>query len=58
MGANAIRDGLFLSYFPVTSLPYFMAGAAVLAMPAALLSGRGLARLGPGRVVPLGLVNK
>ena len=52
VGANAIRDGLFLTYFPVASLPYFMAGAAVLAMPAALFSGRWLTRLGPGRVVP------
>ena len=26
VGSNAIRDGLFLSWFPVTSLPYFIAG--------------------------------
>lgn len=50
VGANAIRDGLFLSLFPVQSLPYFMAGAAVLAIAAARLSGRLLARLGPVRV--------
>jgi hypothetical protein len=52
VGANAIRDGLFLSFFPVQSLPYFMAGAAVLAVPAAGLSGRVLARHGPIRAVP------
>ena len=52
VGANAMRDGLFLSFFPVETLPYFMAGAAVLAIPAALLSGRVLARLGPIRVAP------
>lgn len=52
VGSNALRDGLFLSYFPVTSLPYFMAGAALLALPAAQLSGRVLSRLGPVRVVP------
>jgi hypothetical protein len=52
MGANAMRDGLFLSFFPVETLPYFMARAAVLAIPAALLSGRVLARLGPIRVAP------
>ena len=52
VGGNAIRDGLFLSLFPVQSLPYFMAGAAVLAIVAAQLSGRLLARLGPVRVVP------
>jgi hypothetical protein len=52
VGGNAIRDGLFLSFFTVQSLPYFMAGAAVLAIVAAQVSGRLLARLGPGRVVP------
>ena len=53
VGGNAIRDGLFLSLFPVQSLPYFMAGAAVLAIVAAQLSGRLLARLGPVRLVPV-----
>ena len=52
VGGNAIRDGLFLSLFPVQSLPYFMVGAAVLAIVAAQLSGRLLARLGPVRFVP------
>ena len=48
-----MRDGLFLSFFAVQSLPYFMAGAAVLAIAAAQVSGRLLARLGPARVVPV-----
>ena len=52
VGSNAIRDGLFLSWFPVTSLPYFIAAAAVLAIPSAQASGRLLARFGPARVVP------
>jgi hypothetical protein len=52
VGSNALRDGLFLSSFPVSSLPYFMAGAAVLAVPAAQASGRLLTRFGPIRVVP------
>ena len=52
VGGNAIRDGLFLSLFPIQSLPYFMAGTAVLAIAASQLSGRLLARLGPVRVVP------
>ena len=52
VGSNAIRDGLFLSLFSVQSLPYFMAGAAVLAIVAAQFSGRLLARLGPVRVAP------
>jgi ATP/ADP translocase len=53
VGSNAIRDGLFLSWFPVTSLPYFIAGAAVLSIPAAQSSGRFLARFSPARVVPV-----
>ena len=52
VGANAIRDGLLLSLFPVQSLPYFMAGAAVLAIVATQFSGRLLSRLGPVRVAP------
>ena len=52
VGANAIRDGLVLSLFPVQSLPFFMAGAAVLALFATPLSGRFLTRLGPVRVAP------
>ena len=41
-----------LSLFPVQGLPYFMAGAAALAIVASQLSGRLLARLGPVRVAP------
>jgi len=52
VGSNAIRDGLFLSIFSVQSLPYFMAGAAVLAIFAAQFSGYLLARLGPVRIAP------
>ena len=53
VGGNAVRDGLFLSFFPVESLPYFMGGAAVLAIVAANFSGRLLARIGPARLVPI-----
>ena len=53
VGGNAMRDGLFLSLFKVQSLPYFMAGAAVLAIVAAHFSGRLLTRLGPARAVPV-----
>ena len=52
VAGNATRDGLFLTVFPVQSLPYFMAGAAVLAIVAAQISGQLLARFGPVRVVP------
>lgn len=53
VGGNAIRDGLFLSHYSVQSLPYLIAGAALLAMVAAPLSGRLLTRLGPARAVPI-----
>jgi ATP/ADP translocase len=52
VASNAVRDALFLTWFQVTSLPYFMAAAAVLSIPAAESSGRLLARFGPARVVP------
>ena len=47
VAANAIRDGLFLTWFPVTSLPFFVAAAAILAVPAVGGSGRLMARFGP-----------
>lgn len=52
VGANAMRDGLFLSLFQVQSLPYFMAAAAALAIVTAQFSGRLLTRFGPARVAP------
>ena len=52
VGSNAIRDGLLLTLFSVQSVPYFMAGAALLAIVAAQFSGRLLARHGPIRVAP------
>jgi ATP:ADP antiporter, AAA family len=52
VAGNAGRDALFLTHYPVTALPYFVAGAALLSLPAAQVSGRLLARLGPGRLVP------
>jgi hypothetical protein len=52
VGGNAIRDGLFLSHFPVQDLPYFMGGAAALAIVAAPLAARLLVRVGPSRFVP------
>ncbi len=52
VASNAGRDALFLTHFDVTTLPWFAAAAAALALPAAVGSGRLLARLGPMRVVP------
>jgi len=53
VGSNAMRDGLFLSLFAVSTLPFLMGAAAVLALPAAQVSGRVLTRFGPIRVVPV-----
>lgn len=52
VASNALRDALFLTWFQVTTLPYFMAAGAVLAIPAAASSGRLLTRFGPARFVP------
>ncbi len=52
VASNAVRDALFLTWFPITSLPYAMVAAALLAMPAAEFCGRLLARFGPARVGP------
>ena len=52
VASNAGRDALFLTHFDVTTLPWFVAGAAALSLPAAVASGRLLARLGPVRVLP------
>ncbi len=51
VGANAARDGLLLSHFPVTAVPWFVAGTALLAVPASQGAGRLLLRFGPRRVV-------
>ena len=53
VGGNAMRDGLFLTHFPVQTLPYFVAGAALLAIFGARLMGGLLTRLGPAHVTPL-----
>ena len=52
VASNAGRDALFLTHFDVTTLPWFVAAAAALSLPAALASGRLLARQGPVKVVP------
>ena len=52
VGSNAIRDGLLLSYFPVTAVPFFVGVAALVAVPTADVSGRLLRRFGPARLVP------
>lgn len=52
VGSNATRDALFLSAFPITALPWFVALSALASFPAAHAAGWLLGRLGPRRVVP------
>ena len=52
VAANAMRDALFLTWFPVTSLPLVVGSSAILAIPAGAAAGRLLARFSPARVVP------
>ena len=50
--SNAIRDALFLTWFPVTSLPYFAVASAIVAVPAVEAASRLLVRFGMARVLP------
>jgi hypothetical protein len=52
VAANAIRDALFLTWFPVTSLSIFVSASAILTVTAVALSGRLLRRFRPTGVVP------
>jgi len=51
---KATRDAVFLSAFPVTSLPTMMIGAAGASMLLALGSAWAMTRIGPRRLIPLG----
>lgn len=53
VAARSLREGLFLATFPVAELPKAMLGAALFAIPMALLVARGMARFGPGRLTPI-----
>ncbi|HEY7511540.1 MAG TPA: hypothetical protein VIG50_14860, partial [Vicinamibacteria bacterium] len=55
VAARATRDALFLSNFPVTSLPVMSAAAAALSVAATLGASRAAARRSPARLVPLAL---
>ena len=52
VGSSATRDALFLTSFSVTSLPWFVALAALVTLLAAHGTGSLLARYGPRRTVP------
>ncbi len=51
--AKAVRDSVFLTYFPVTALPYMTLSAAVFAILASFLGSRIMRATTPDRVAPL-----
>lgn len=53
VAARSLREGVFLGTFSVAELPKAMLGAAVAAIPMALLVARWMARFGPGRLAPV-----
>jgi len=53
VAARSLREGLFLATFPVAQLPKAMLGAALFAIPMALLVAHWMARFGPGRLTPI-----
>jgi len=53
VAARSLREGLFLATFPVAELPKAMLGAALFAIPMALIVAQGMARIGPGRLAPI-----
>ena len=53
VAARSLREGLFLATFPVAELPKAMLGAALFAIPMALIVARGMAHWGPGRLTPI-----
>lgn len=52
IGSSAARDAVFLSSFPVTTLPWLVGIAALASFPAGRGTGVALTRFGPSRVVP------
>ena len=52
VGGRAGREALFLTAFAVTDLPRMVAAAAAVTLLATFFATRGMARWGPGRVVP------
>lgn len=52
VAGKAARDAILLGAFPVTSLPMFIGGTALLSLPLVVVAGRWMARLGPARLMP------
>ncbi len=53
VAARAARDALFLSTFPIETLPRMMLAAAALSLGSAVALARLFTRFGPARVVPI-----
>src|SRR6266511_4114001 len=53
VAGRAVRDALFLSTFGAAVLPQAMLAAAVVGLLAVVGASRLMARLGPGRAIPL-----
>jgi hypothetical protein len=53
VAARSLREGLFLATFSVGQLPKAMLGAALFAIPLALVVAHWMARFGPGRLTPI-----
>jgi ATP:ADP antiporter, AAA family len=56
VGAKAARDAFFLARFEAALLPPMLVGAALASIAFVVLASRALARVGPGRLVPLAFV--
>lgn len=56
VAGRATRDALFLSYFPVESLPIAISVASAVSIVCVLVFARALLRYSPARVVPASLV--
>ena len=52
VAGRATRDALFLSTFPVTSLPRMVATAAAVSLATMLVASRAMGRWGPRRLLP------
>ena len=52
VAGRAARDATLLSTIPITSLPMYVAGAAVLTFPLVLITSRAIGRVGPARLMP------
>jgi len=52
IGSKAVRDAIFLTNFPVSSLPQMGLAAAAVSFVSVLLSSRAMTRWTPGRLMP------